>query len=41
VHEKEINISGIVDEESFVAGGHHMASLLVGAETNLYGKCSY
>jgi hypothetical protein len=40
VHEEEINISGVVDKESFVAGGYHVASLLVGAKTNLHGKCS-
>lgn len=35
MHEEEIDVSGIVDEESFVAGGHHVASLLIGAKTNL------
>jgi hypothetical protein len=35
VHEEEINISSVADEESLVARGHHMACLLVGAKTNL------
>ena len=29
VHEEEIDIASVVDEESLVAGGHHVASLLV------------
>jgi len=29
VHQEEVDISGVVDEESLVAGGHHVASLLV------------
>ena len=29
VHEKEFDVAGVVDEESLVAGGHHVASLLV------------
>lgn len=35
MHEEEINVAGIVDEESFVAGGHEMSGLLVRAVTNL------
>lgn len=35
VHEQEVNVLGVVDEESLVAGGHHVASLLVRAETDL------
>jgi len=35
VHEEEINVAGVVNEESLVAGGHHVACLLVGSETNL------
>jgi hypothetical protein len=35
VHEEEFDIAGVVDEESLVAGGHHMSGLLVGSETNL------
>jgi hypothetical protein len=29
VHKEEVDISGVIDEESLVAGGHHVASLLV------------
>ena len=36
VHKKEVNITGVVNEESLVAGWHHVAGLLVGTETNLY-----
>ena len=35
VHQQKLKILGVVDEESLVAGGHHVASLLVGAITNL------
>jgi hypothetical protein len=35
VHEEEINVAGVVNEESLVAGGHHVACFLVGSETNL------
>jgi hypothetical protein len=35
VHEEEVDISDIVDKESLMAGGHHMAGLLVGTETDL------
>jgi hypothetical protein len=34
VHEKELNVLGVVDEESLVAGGHHVAGLLVGTVTD-------
>lgn len=34
VHEEEFDIAGVVDEESLVAGGHHMSGLLVGSETD-------
>lgn len=34
VHEEEINVLGVVNEESLVAGGHHVAGLLVGTETD-------
>jgi hypothetical protein len=36
VHEEEVDVAGVVNKEGFVAGGHHVAGLLVGAETNLY-----
>jgi len=29
VHEEKVNVSGVVDQESLVARGHHVASLLV------------
>ena len=35
MHEEEIDVSDVVDKESFMARGHHMAGLLVGAETDL------
>jgi len=40
VHEEKINVAGVVDEECLVAGGHHVAGLLVGAKTNLCGLIS-
>lgn len=36
VHEEKVNFADVVDEESLVTGRHHVASLLVGSETNLY-----
>jgi len=38
VHEEEINLAGVFDEEGLVAGGHQMSSLLVGAVADL-GHC--
>ena len=38
VHEEEVNIADVADEESLVAGWHHVASLLVGSETDLRKK---
>lgn len=35
VHQEEVDVADVVDEEGLVAGGHHVAGLLVGAETNL------
>jgi hypothetical protein len=35
VHEEEVNVTGVVNEESLVTGGHHVAGLLVRSETNL------
>jgi hypothetical protein len=35
VHQQQLNVLGVADEEGLVAGGHHVASLLVGAETDL------
>ena len=34
VHEEELDVLGVVDEESLVAGGHHVAGLLVGTVTD-------
>ena len=30
MHQQELNVLGVVDEESLVAGGHHVLGLLVG-----------
>ena len=38
MHEEEVDVARVVNEEGLVAGGHHVASLLVGAETNLYAS---
>lgn len=35
MHEEDINIASVADEEDFVAGGDQVAGLLVGAETDL------
>lgn len=35
VHEKELDIVDVADEESLVAGGHHVAGALVGAIADL------
>ena len=35
MHQEEVNIADVVDEESLVAGGHHVAGFLVRSETNL------
>jgi len=35
VHEEEVDIAGVVDEEGFVAGGHHVSGLSVGSESDL------
>jgi len=40
VHEEELNVLGVVDEESLVAGGHHVLGLLVGSITDLFGRIS-
>jgi hypothetical protein len=36
VHEEKIEVAGVVDEESLVAGRHHVASLLVVAIADLF-----
>ena len=35
VHEEEVEVTDVVDEESLVAGGHHVAGLLVAAVADL------
>ena len=35
VHEEEVDISGVVDEEGLVARGHHVSCLSVGAISDL------
>jgi hypothetical protein len=35
VHKEEVEVAGVVDEEGLVAGGHHVAGLLVGSVANL------
>jgi hypothetical protein len=40
VHEEELDISGVVNQESFVAGWHHVASFLVGAKSDLQSSIS-
>jgi hypothetical protein len=36
VHEQQLNVLGVVDEESLVAGGHHVLGLLVATVTDLF-----
>jgi len=36
VHEEKVELGSVVDEESLVAGGHHVAGLLVGSVTDLF-----
>lgn len=38
VHEEEVQVADVVDEESLVAGRHHVASLAVVTVTNLYSQ---
>lgn len=35
VHQQQLDVLDVVDDESLVAGGHHVAGLLVGAESDL------
>jgi len=35
VHKEKVELADVVDEESLVAGGHHVAGLLVGTVTDL------
>lgn len=41
VHQEELDVLGVVDEESLVAGGHHVAGLLVGTVTDLWYRVSF
>lgn len=38
MHEEEVQVAGVVDEESLVAGRHHVAGLLVAAVSDLYSS---
>lgn len=40
VHEEELDVFGVVYQERFVAGRHHVSCLLVGAEPDLYDTLS-
>jgi len=35
VHKEELDVLGVADKEGLVAGRHHVAGLLVGAEADL------
>lgn len=35
VHQEELDVTDVADEESLVAGGHHVAGLLVGTVSDL------
>lgn len=39
VHQEEVDIANVVDEESLVSGWHHVAGLLVGTESDLERTC--
>lgn len=36
MHKEELDVTDVADEESLVAGGHHVLGLLVGTEADLY-----
>lgn len=38
MHEQQLDILDVVDDESLVAGGHHVAGLLVGAIADLNSR---
>jgi hypothetical protein len=40
VHEEELDISGVVNQESLVARWHHVAGFLVGAKSDLQSSIS-
>lgn len=35
MHQEELDVLGVVDEEGLVAGGHHVAGLLVATVADL------
>ena len=35
VHEEELDVADVADDEGLVAGGHHVLGLLVGTVTDL------
>lgn len=35
VHKEQVEVAGVVDEEGFVAGWHHVTGLLVVSEADL------
>lgn len=39
VHEEQLKVLDVADEESLVAGGHHVAGLLVGTVADLLYAC--
>jgi hypothetical protein len=41
VHEQQLDVLGVVDEESLVAGGHHVLGLLVATVTDLVQRYQY
>lgn len=41
VHEEEINVLSVVNEESLVAGGHHVSGLLVATVTDLLSVLAF
>ena len=38
MHKEELNVLGVADKEGLVAGRHHVAGLLVGAEADLWSQ---
>lgn len=39
VHQEELEVVDVVDDEGLVAGGHHVLGLLVGAIADLEAGC--
>lgn len=38
MHEEELDVTGVLDEEGLVAGGHHVLGLLVATISDLYRR---